>query len=185
MKLNNQLCYQHKRRREAEAKMKKLTMGKERGGLTIPWIARVCLSKPSGTARSFEEAHADLVGRGRKKGCSRYTITQIRNAFVHVAVGMSKAAVEKTVKLQCGPAAARSARPPALLPAPAAASARPPALVQAPAAACARPPALVPVPAAVNARPPVPKRLLGTAPDWSRRPLTLGPKVTERHPPHP
>ena len=65
VKLRQKFHYQRLKRRAVEAEVNKLTVGKERGRLTIPWIARVCLSKPSGTARSFEEAHADLVDRGR------------------------------------------------------------------------------------------------------------------------
>ena len=84
----------------------------DRNALSPEWMVRVFLSMPTVSARGVAQAHADLVGRGQQ-GCSRGSITRIRNAFVVMAMEMNSQELLTMAKQYLGgflgPAAAAKA----------------------------------------------------------------------------
>ena len=61
-----------------------LACSKSHGRVSDGLIAKIALSVPSASARSFAQALTDLVGRGNA-GVSRPTISSVRDAFAEVA----------------------------------------------------------------------------------------------------
>jgi hypothetical protein len=85
-KVRNQLNYQRARSRFLRRKLGELKagkQGKQQNRMTPEFLAQMALSMPSVCARGFSDAWVDLVGVGIS-GCSRPTITRVRNAFVEV-----------------------------------------------------------------------------------------------------
>lgn len=101
-------------RRKAEDELGRLKQGKrvrDNNKMTPAFLARVALSWPSTSARAFSNAWRDLVGVGAA-GCSRTTISKIKDAFAEVVKGIS---VDQARLAGTSAAAASSA---ALAPAP-------------------------------------------------------------------
>ena len=100
--LRNQLAYT--RRWAAEDNIKDAAQGKETGQAQwtrVPWLVRVCLSQPLTSCRAFAQAHADFIGSsvGRKGvGCSRFTITRIKDAFVEVCKELNAEEIRQVVR---------------------------------------------------------------------------------------
>lgn len=120
-RLKNQLKWARRARRKAELALERLQRAKERAGAhrTSPeFLAKVALSRPHTCARGFADAWRDLVGVG-KLGCSRRTITRIRDAFAEVVKEHST----HQLRLLAKHAAARS--PPSAAPLPGAVAAAP------------------------------------------------------------
>ena len=107
VRLKNQLKWARKGRRQAELELQRFTQGKQsskQNRMTPEFLAKVALSSPVTCARSFSAAWRDLVGVG-VVGCSRPTITSIRDAFTQVvkehnelAIGIAVASAVKFVK---------------------------------------------------------------------------------------
>ena len=85
-RLRNQLYYVRSRLHKAENVLAEIKDGKQRdrkNRMTPAFLAKVALSWPSTCARGFAGAWQDLVGVG-VAGCSRHTISKIRDGFVEV-----------------------------------------------------------------------------------------------------
>ena len=89
-RLQYRLAYNRRGRKAAEAKINDAAQGKEDGKvqwMRVPWLVRVCLAHPLTSCRALAQAHSDFIGSsgGRKGvGCSRFTITRIKDAFAEV-----------------------------------------------------------------------------------------------------
>ena len=89
-RLQYQVRYTRLTRKRAEAKLKDAAQGKEEGKvqwMRVRWLVRVCLAQPLTSSRALAQAHSDLIGSsgGRKGvGCSRDTISRIKDAFAEV-----------------------------------------------------------------------------------------------------
>ena len=120
-RVRNQRDFERRRRRLTEAKLHELVQAKQVAGgqgprLTIPFIVKVCLSKPTTSLRSFQETFADLVGFGDKTSAiGRSTITSIRDAFANACVQLTdkaaRAAMERHVARRTAALGASSAAP--------------------------------------------------------------------------
>jgi hypothetical protein len=86
-RLQNQLVYLRACKRKLEHQLAVFQSGKQGGNAnnrtTPEFLAKVALSWPTTCARGFSDAWRDLVGVG-VSGCSRSTITKIRDSFVEV-----------------------------------------------------------------------------------------------------
>jgi len=84
-RLKHQLQWARRAKRKAEEELRRITGGKQgyKNRMTPEFLARAALSKPTTVARGFADAWQDLVGVG-VSGCSRTTITRIRDAFAEV-----------------------------------------------------------------------------------------------------
>ena len=102
-RLQHQVAYIRRRRKAAQAKLQDAAQGKEDGyaqWLRVPWLVRVCLAQPLTSCRALAQAHSDFIGSsgGRKgKGCSRFTITRIKDAFVEVCKEENAKAIRRAV----------------------------------------------------------------------------------------
>jgi len=89
-RLQCQVRYIRLTRKAAEAKIKRAAQGKEEGKvqwMRVPWLVRVCLAQPLASCRALAQAHSDFIGSGGGRkgvGCSRFTITRIKDAFAEV-----------------------------------------------------------------------------------------------------
>ena len=82
-RLMNKLCYARRMRDRAETRLRALQKAKEHDAkhrMTAYVLAKVGLSSPSASARSFADAWSDLVGVGAS-GCGRTTIGCARDGF--------------------------------------------------------------------------------------------------------
>ena len=89
-RLQHQVQYIRRTRQAAQAKLRDAAQGKEDGQvqwMRVPWLVRVCLAQPLTSCRALAQAHSDFIGSsgGRKGvGCSRTTISRIKDAFAEV-----------------------------------------------------------------------------------------------------
>ena len=101
-RLRNQLSWQRSLKRKAEAALKKEQLGKEKAHknrLSATTLAKVALARPSAAVRSFAAAWQDIVDDdGSRFGCSRGSITAIRNAFAEVVIERSREDVQAAVR---------------------------------------------------------------------------------------
>jgi hypothetical protein len=122
-RLQYQLRYLRHVHKGALDKIKYAAQGKEEGKvqwMAVPWLVRVCLAQPLTSCRALAQAHSDFIGSGggrKGAGCSRFTITRIKDAFVEVckeenareirrAVARVKAEADVSVQLSLKNAAA-------------------------------------------------------------------------------
>ena len=102
-RFRHKLQWARRAKRKAEQQVRSMRIGKKRknnNAITPEFLAKVALSLPSTCARSFADSWRDLVGVG-VAGCSRTSITRIRDAFVEVLQDMRA----REVKLVIGSAA--------------------------------------------------------------------------------
>lgn len=84
--LKGKLKWARHRMMKAEAALREVQHGKDtsrQNRLTPAFLAKVALSWPSTSARAFANAWRDLVGVGAT-GCSRTTISKVKDAFAEV-----------------------------------------------------------------------------------------------------
>ena len=102
-RLQHQVAYIRRRRKAAQTKLQDAAQGKEDGQaqwMRVPWLVRVCLAQPLTSCRALAQAHSDFIGSsgGRKGvGCSRFTITRIKDAFVEVCKEENAKAIRRAV----------------------------------------------------------------------------------------
>ena len=98
-RLQNQLHWARVKCRRAHEKLRTLACGKNRRNknrMTPEFLTKVALSWPTTCGRAFASAWRDLVGV-RQQGCSRPTISKIRDAFVETIKEMRTTEVQSAV----------------------------------------------------------------------------------------
>jgi len=99
--LQNKIRFLRQQKRQLKQQVEDLTIGKKLSGghrMTPEFVAKVALSWPTTCARGFSSAWNDLVGVG-VSGCSRVTISNIRNSFAEIVKGNCVKEVERAVTL--------------------------------------------------------------------------------------
>ena len=115
-RLRNQVAWLRRTRAEAFDTIRELK-GAKRGKYNImspAFNAKVALSSLVTSPRGFAQTWSDLIGV-KDAGCSRTTISRIRDAFIGVVVpmvhGEVEAAIKRQVSTNASPAASGAGRP--------------------------------------------------------------------------
>ena len=126
-KLASKLQWARRARRQAEEKLKAMTIGKNKSkgnSITPEFLAKAALSWPSTCARSFADSWRDLVGVGLA-GCGRTNITRTREVVGEVLQEMRARECKRAIcAVASAPGSAASA-PVAAASAPASAASAP------------------------------------------------------------
>jgi hypothetical protein len=83
------LAYARRKQSELRDQLDKVRNAKCGSTIRPEWLVKVCLSRPLTSARGYAQAFADLCPNRDASGCSRTTITSIKDAWVEVVKDMN------------------------------------------------------------------------------------------------
>ena len=95
--LRARLAYALRSKKILAAELAVATKPKDGSTIRPEWLVKVCLSKPLTSARGYAQAFADLCPGDGVAGCSRTTITAIKDAFVEVVKNENVKEISSTI----------------------------------------------------------------------------------------